>query len=1652
MKTKRFNLNILLMTLVIFTSFFAFKIDVAAAKDIRLYYVGDSHMTAYSRFQGGNNCTSDNPSVASVKLGLTNWNIVAVSPGTTSVTCKMNNSTDHYNVTVHDENVSYTHYVDVEESFSIADLAKTHLGLETSSNYRIIFGGTGHNYMKLNSDGTRHLTKGEVTLNVELYVDNYHTIGKLYIISNKEASQPPSDGRILVNLNTSGTNQYKVHGASTVGIFKCDIDDTSVVKLSRPSSWNYYLEGLKTGTTNVTCYVQHNGKKNDEKKYKVVVNGGGQSEDITTEQEVRVYGGKTQFINTTKAIKSLKNLTCSSQGTASVTQGGQYRVSVYGLKTGICYFELTFTDSSKIKYTVYVLSDADTGNIDSDDKTASISFENLYGSQLGTHGFDNCRSYTNATYCDYEIGESYNMPTATDNSKYGKFLGWAIVGTQQFCKEANYKESEGELYGTTFSPIRSTNNNYTFYAVFEKTCDRYSSGGGGGGGSSNPSVDVPNDPIVINPTIGPDGLCDTYKVYPHPVTTYSGGKRQPIVSYQGSSSKVNLYLYQAQDQCNFNNYTAICYDPIKKSPKDSTIYKKVAYVNPFDDVDAFSGLGLNYDEGEMSKSVEAFVLKMIQDNYSDINSTTEGKVAAQIALRTFIYGNFAGFANMDADSIATLRNYRELFCAWSDEAGQQACRDAGLNPTLWSPDDALLQKSKAWWQVGSNIGSKCVLTHDCDFDELTNVGFQFSDPIHTCDKENGKNKLVYTGTVTGLDSYVDTGATVTLKELICPEGLECRLTIGNTVVSQGQDIRNLGNTFKFEVIGNLCGLNNASANVGIKLEHYDAKDWHNVIVIQPTNSAYQRMLLINEGNKITTDLVFGDAAKDGKNCGCSCYQTPELTPGSPSFDRESFARKCCDDPALTESDRVAYCPSEDCVQAEWIMYCENPPKIGEDKDGNGIDDTKENGDEVTYYIKEGIEKGTNGNADSLNINKCVMNLSSGEVKTDLAGNTYKLTGNDYCSIACKEDWEFTLPTYKTYGGEHVGAEFFVDKYGDTVYNRGNTGRYFLLKINKVQGTRTCYTSDIKINKFKTDLENANTEVINAYNAWLYEEAVKKAYDAVTATSQTDYCTRGTQYDTCSCTQGSSGCTCLMYPDGESCSKTEDTRETSSDTYDKKTICSNANDADCKYTCYTSDGVATTCTISQQTFGYSTSSNTGGSNCSHADCTITGTDADEDFEGAVTNADGSVTYEHGTNAINAKKAAYEQAVKNRDAIISAYNQCSTFANNYAWNPEIRYNYDETASMSQENKETLSQNNYFDFIEVFTETDEQYCKENANDSNYSCNTYNDAGASQNLQLSIFESCPNGDGTYTLKNCTKNFYNNKNVMKKVTHYASYSMKGYWYTQNGTGDVLYSPTKKDIPGYTLTGGDSNGKVFPVNNTSTMNYTYEENYFGMASYRLEFSNIGQFQDGDVTLGRLIGGIDKNGTKSVFAALNKTSDEEGTKDKVIYSCTYGIKEKDHCVGVNVDLTIESIEVCPNNDCSRPTSYILDPNGSVGFFSRAISLNDLNPNDRTLGGNWRDTKGLATISAIESTGNSAYEKLEYSYTLTPTGIASIRNDSGNYTEFGMTCDDKGYKCESDYLKELDKKLGVTVNAKLKDADLTTQNSDDKFTLYNGKAWK
>ncbi len=310
------------------------------------------------------------------------------------------------------------------------------------------------------------------------------------------------------------------------------------------------------------------------------------------------------------------------------------------------------------------------------------------------------------------------------------------------------------------------------------------------------------------------------------------------------------------------------------------------------------------------------------------------------------------------------------------------------------------------------------------------------------------------------------------------------------------------------------------------------------------------------------------------------------------------------------------------------------------------------------------------------------------------------------------------------------------------------------------------------------------------------------------------------------------------------------------------------------------------------------------------------------------------------------------------ILKDIKQCYSWVNNLCMTTQVTFDYNEQYSSSI-NYTLVSGGG------TFVGTDASYRNIKELDDKYTTNTNGP------LETVKYVAC--GDEC-DYSNVAENISTLKNHlyyrMIKVTGEAQYNNDQEFATNYPHGTIETVADQSSIRhNYSYLGA-----VFPVAlNTPT----------GVYEWTLNFSGLGQYNSGTCQNGRL---------DQVVGAIQAD---------VEYVCVYVVDCDDcdyECVG-------DGCHYCTDGDCPPKCpecdvyceNCIFDGDEST-YFYRTISVNDFNPNNRTLGSNWTNSKGTRTQEDIEQDGENIYQEAEYTYRLDPNNMKKIRDynkETGSY---------------------------------------------------------
>lgn len=574
---------------------------------------------------------------------------------------------------------------------------------------------------------------------------------------------------------------------------------------------------------------------------------------------------------------------------------------------------------------------------------------------------------------------------------------------------------------------------------------------------------------------------------------------------------------------------------------------------------------------------------------------------------------------------------------------------------------------------------------------------------------------------------------------------------------------------------------------------------------------------------------------------------------------------------------------------------------------------------------------------NLNVLQCIIN------NEDAAGNSYKATNllsNEFCSVFCKEDYQFTLPGIKEV----------------------NSGRYFSLKAS-VKGAKTCYTSKIdEDGTFNSQLEAARQKVITVYNEWAkYYAIVNADFQYVgevgnkykDGEKSTDTCTRTVKNADGTSTTEEYSCTKCQYTTEHNCFTSQ---------YKKETM----------YITYSSSGEPSRTRFSE-TYGSATGSS---KRCSTGTCTKS-------------------TYEEEYNAkgyetkLKSAESTLKSAINTYISIINIYNSCSgvnTVSYNiklnssntngwkmsYKYNPSISFWYEESYmnSILKDELETIGSVN----IGSMTQ---QVCTSDTNNSYENCSSGWQSSINKSNTTRQFV-CKQNGSTYTCGYENIIISKAKYVKQEMTSSGEYITPTQFYTLYPTGSIVAAEAgnKNNIEN----SSELTNKL-PVGLGTTQ---------GVYTYALKVSNLGEYYNSS-KLGRIWGSKNSVVVKVLEDAEegNSCTKEGALKEAVkvdgttisngVYVCAYKVNCPD--CPVECDPTCKNPD-CPDGSCPVECDNCIYTNNSANISYKPISPGNINPNDREMGINWKydknsistalELKAYATTQEIEELGETIYD--------------------------------------------------------------------------------
>lgn len=622
-------------------------------------------------------------------------------------------------------------------------------------------------------------------------------------------------------------------------------------------------------------------------------------------------------------------------------------------------------------------------------------------------------------------------------------------------------------------------------------------------------------------------------------------------------------------------------------------------------------------------------------------------------------------------------------------------------------------------------------------------------------------------------------------------------------------------------------------------------------------------------------------------------------------------------------------------------------------------------------------------------------------QSDIVGNSYEATTSGYPSADSN-------PYCKVYCTE----DYSFDMPG---VQTTNAGRYLVGLETKISGTKSCYTNRINTEKFEEDLEYYRKTLIDAWNEW------NRWYTGTFASTYQD-------------TTGPISCKC-----NGSYSYTSYFR-------------------DWNYVAYNYNGTTTALSESVPSRGGGscncvTYPSTCGSGENTYPCRKCGSCSPTSHDGNPNDIISKIN-----NNLNRAKNALEMAVSNYNKTLKLYNSCSgTIKQNsviskanssiwemkYSFNPQVGFWYQDNY-MSIAHKKLMEQTYYYmDSYPTIT-----MCNGDT-DSKYSnCIGGSWSGQHNVIYKNQFLCYPSGN-IYACSNISVDISSEKYVKQTMNVNATYRLPSQYYIVFPGGKTV----TKNVEGSSLL-----EEKLPISlNAAAGTYTYTLTVQGLGEY---YNNSGK-------TGRIWGesdsvvytALETDNACNVKGALSSGQHDNGTNG--VYTCAYKVNCPDcpvTCEGDNCSFDVD----CKDKSCIAYCEKCVFKLGTQNFTYRQISTDNINPNNRDLGANWKynegnistktEMKACVASNEIISNGDKVYDteskdnnEKVLKVHLTQSMINSIKKynkeqeDNGGFGNNTLTCypysdgnkDYNGVFCYSSFL------------------DKYKEDYSDKFTFYKDR---
>ena len=519
--------------------------------------------------------------------------------------------------------------------------------------------------------------------------------------------------------------------------------------------------------------------------------------------------------------------------------------------------------------------------------------------------------------------------------------------------------------------------------------------------------------------------------------------------------------YEAKSRCDNKHYVAFClqsYLPAPNTISNSTLYKV--------DNNVTGAASLN-------KAIQYAYDTYLKNETAAYNTLTENRIGTMIALR-LIYILEGGYKDNGSELTLTVNEYLSFIQYYVLAQKVKADHEKGYDVWTWSNSGA---KTVAKAIMDEYFGGfEDVKKFEKTEFEVVNLA---KEKIAT----KGDNiTLKITGTLKLPEDAYDTEAKI--KKISASVKTHNSLSHSDNVTLT-HNKANKTTDFSFELTYNIknAKLLKEKKNIVLDVKFETSTTAFSAAILRAKGSSNHQLMLIYDPNADAGASVNIYFQGDDTTCNLSNYNKP-----ASQFSDEDVTNfkeeNCCDLITDVGSELYQTFCQNSCTKTDFSLVCEIPTNA----EATGTNDKASNYNIYSMYEAVDYNFKEKYKTCIVDVSKDDNARSNTDQLTDARGNEISLdaySGNNYCRVSCKEDWNFATSSFKNFTG----------------VNAVKAGSYFQIDNDLfIGGARTCVTTYIDYDKYRQDIWNLSDGMTKNWNNYAWTSTL---YNVLVASGKED---------------------------------------------------------------------------------------------------------------------------------------------------------------------------------------------------------------------------------------------------------------------------------------------------------------------------------------------------------------------------------------------------------------------------------------------------------------------------------------------------------------------------------------------------------------------